>query len=286
MIKKKLLKKEFLSLNHRDLLQEKFKDLHSPLSEYSFASLYLFRQIHQYQVITIGDEIFIEGITRDKVPFFMPTSLSVSTFFPSLRSILTPLHIIYPIPDEWLSFYDPWFSYRHFKRDDSDYLFAADKLATYPGRHLDGKRNQITQLLSQGDVRCEALSNQWEDALSILTRWQAEDGNISSTDYTACKEAIEYFITLQLQGFIVYVDQKPAGFIIGEQCNSHFTIHFSKAIRTIHGVYPYLFQQFARAVKSRCDWLNLEQDLGIPNLRRSKLSYHPDQLATKWRLCL
>jgi hypothetical protein len=51
-----------------------------------------------------------------------------------------------------------------------------------------------------------------------------------------------------------------------------------------------MFQHFCRQFESTFGrpvvWLNFEQDMGIPGLRRSKQSYRPAALLPKFRLSL
>ncbi len=87
-------------------------------------------------------------------------------------------------------------------------------------------------------------------------------------------------------GYIVYIDEHPAAFILGEVFPPHlFVIHFAKGLTQYKGIYPFLFKELAnRLVAREISCLNWEQDLGIEGLRQSKLSYQPDKLASKFRV--
>jgi hypothetical protein len=45
-------------------------------------------------------------------------------------------------------------------------------------------------------------------------------------------------------------------------------------------------QQFTREVWARVPFINREQDLGEPGLRKAKMSYHPHHLVEKYRIRL
>ena len=76
---------------------------------------------------------------------------------------------------------------------------------------------------------------------------------------------------------------KLAAFSIGEPISrSVFGVHIEKADIQYHGAYPAMAQQFAAHFAQDYAYLNREEDLGIPGLRKSKLSYHPVALLEKY----
>jgi hypothetical protein len=279
---------ENLNISHQRLLENKFRELNLSLSEYSFTNLYLFRELHRYQVIQYNEEIFIKGMTRDQVPHIMLTSHPTKISPLHLQSILSEAQILFPIPENWLNDLERFLLQSSFKEEESDYLYAKPKLAQLPGRYLGKKRNLIKQLLKAHEVKAENLTNQIGDAEQILRWWQKEhEEDFGETDYKACQEGIKNLESLQLKGRIIYIDQYPAAFAIGEKISKDcFAVHFGKALRSIKGLYQYLFQDLAQAVEDDCLWINLEQDLGIPGIRDTKHSYLPDRLLRKWRVQL
>jgi hypothetical protein len=280
---------EPLSLLHQDVLEKRLRQLNLPLSEYSFANLYLFRHIHHYEVIKLGKEIFIKGLTRDRISFIMPTSLPSTISSSLIKQVFSMAQILFPIPDNWLILFNQGPLKTHFKEEDCDYIYATSKLAHYSGRHLAGQRNQIKQLMTHYELKSIPLIQKLSDAQQVLDEWQAERRETSptQTDYLSCSEAIHQMHLLHLEGRIVYLNGKASGFVIGERINQdYYVVHFSKASKTLKGLYPYLFQNLAKSVEGTCPWINLEQDLGIQALRQSKLSYHPHFLAKKWRVQL
>jgi hypothetical protein len=64
-------------------------------------------------------------------------------------------------------------------------------------------------------------------------------------------------------------------------------IRFAKGLRRFQGVPQALFQHYARhraaTAQPPLKWLNFEQDLGLPNFRRTKMSYAPAALLDKHR---
>lgn len=282
----KTMQKERLNLSHQRLLETRFKTLHLDLAEYSFANLYLFRHLHQYELL-FADEPYIQGLNREGVSFIMPTSRPLQSNLSQLLPLLSN-RFLFPIPDQWLASFGPYLNQVSFKEDDSDYLFQTSKLAQFPGRHLSKKRNLVKQLFSNHLVEVYPLKEKKEEALMILNEWQEEQLQPSEeTDYLPCKEAIELHEVLSLEGRVFYVDGYPSGLTIGERLNNRcFVIHFAKARKQIKGLYQYLYQEQAQFLSPHFDWINLEQDLGSPSLRQAKHSYFPDRMLHKMRVYL
>lgn len=274
---------ESLNLSHQNLLENRLKTLNLLLSEYCFANLFLFREIHQYELVKIDEDIFIKGKTRDQQLFIMLTTHPSQISPHALQQALSLSQMIFPVPEMWIDFFDK--KEATFKDEDSDYIYKTTSISQYQGRHLDGQRNHVKKLFDHYDVNIEAFSSNSPEALKILDQWQEEIKSKKKTDYLSCKEAIQNMEQLKLDGTLVYVNGQPAGFAIGERLNENcYAIHFAKATHSFKGVYQLLFKEQALIAEKQCPWINFEQDLGIPSLRSTKLSYHPEILLKKWRI--
>ena len=278
-----------VDLSHQILLTENFRKLNLEISEYTFANIYLFRQIHHYQLF-YWNELFLKGITRSGESFLMPTSRFMDHMTQKeIHDHLNEVDFFYPIPEQWLDAFDPKIFHRTYDKNDSDYVFSHEKIQTFIGSHSNSKSNLVKQLLSSNSVEVLPLDqDQIPFALSILDDWQEnQELDRTQTDYVACREAVELLNKLQLNGLIAYVDKEPAGFIIGERmAEENYVIHFVKGKKIIKGIYQHLFQQLADVLGENIKFINFEQDMGSSHLRQSKHSYHPDRMIHKWRISL
>jgi hypothetical protein len=277
-----------LSLTHKDILADRLKALACPISEYSFANLYLFREVHQYEVV-FDREVFIRGITYDRHRYLMPTfDISVSDI-EYLISMMQDVDFLFPIDEPLLKVFDPDRFTFTAKEGDMDYVYTAEKMKTYKGRRLHKKRNLMKQFLDSYSHHEFALTHdKIKDAVSILEEWQ-RDNSISGvqTDYGPCKEALMLNEELCMCGIIYYVEDEPAGFVLGEELNSEtFVLHFVKAKKRFKGIYQYMYNSFANLLPVRYRYLNFEQDLDREALRLAKSSYLPDIMLKKYRVGL
>lgn len=275
-----------LSFEHHAIVQPRFQSLALCLSEYSFTSRYLFRREHDLHIVFDEPMIWLRGKTKDGARYLMPTEDLRKIPAQVLLEKLKWADCFYPIPESWASSFSSEYFRMDSNRDNSDYLFKREKIADYPGRNLSAKRNLVKQFLDAYTARIVPYEGKYfEDGLSILNGWQSSL-NGKETDFLACKDGLKFAKELGLLGYLVYIDEQPAAFILGEVFPPRlFVIHFAKGLTQYKGIYPFLFKELAnRLVSEEISCLNWEQDLGIEGLRQSKLSYQPDQLASKFRV--
>ena len=126
-----------------------------------------------------------------------------------------------------------------------------------------------------------------EDALTALSGWLSAKTKASGeADEAACTEALQLAATLGLQGFLHRVDGMPAGFVLAQPLRPGvWVMRFAKGLDHFKGIYQHMFQHFCLTMPG-VPRLNFEQDMGVPNFRRSKLSYQPSALIPKYRVGL
>ncbi|MBF0483348.1 MAG: DUF2156 domain-containing protein [Candidatus Omnitrophica bacterium] len=276
-----------ISLEHQQLLNERFKRIPIFLSEYTFASIYLFRDMYKYELLALGDKYLIRGQTQEGQKFIMPTENLSGVDISYLLEAAKDIDFIYPIPKEWTEIFTSSGAEISFNKNDSDYVFKVERLSTYKGQKLHSKKNLLNQFLAAYKVQALPLiKERMADAFNILDAWQADMGEEKNkTDYFNCREALELYDDLVLCGGIYYVNNEPAGFLLGEELNSTmFCLHFAKGKRKFKGLYQYMFNQFANILPQKYEWINLEQDMGILALKTAKASYDPDVMVEKFRV--
>ncbi|MDH4162902.1 MAG: phosphatidylglycerol lysyltransferase domain-containing protein [Nitrospirota bacterium] len=282
------MQRERLGLQHKDLLFKRLRDISEPLSEYSFANLYLFRDNHEYDVV-LGDHVFVRGKTYDGRTYVMLTEHVDRMGTACIEDQLEDADFLFPIPEPWLSSFPQDRFEATFLDGDADYLYTVEKMSSYAGRKLHKKRNLLKQFVESYSHEARPLtSDRLADARYVLDAWRDELGvDPASTDYGPCKEALQLYDELILCGGIYYAEGEPAGFVLGEEINDEtFVLHFAKARTRFKGVYQYLFNNFAKILPPKYKYLNLEQDLDKENLRVFKSSYVPDGMVKKARVSL
>ena len=281
---------ETLEYAHRARLAPILRAKNSYLSEYSFTNAYLFRNPHKYQVAVSDGCTFLHGVTYDNKTYMMP--VCPLEIIPTSKLIEMGSHVdfFFPIQEEWLSFFpEDKFSYT-FLEGDSDYIYLTERLATMAGRKLAKKRNLLKQYNEGYKIEDYELTlDRFEDAKYILDTWEKDIQSMDNhgTDYAETLEALEKMNEFNLRGMISYADNKPSGFVLGEELNDEsFALHFAKGIREYKGIYQHLYNAFSQRMLPLYKYMNFEQDLGKDTLRQAKSTYYPDEMRKKYRVAL
>ena len=173
------------------------------------------------------------------------------------------------------------------QRDSADYLYDTREFIALSGKKYHKKRNHIAQFAKYGAVFSEMTPADFDECIAFAANSYNQRDGYTDASSVAEQFAIHTFFTnfaaLGLKGGVLRIAGKLAAFSIGEPISRGvFGVHIEKADIQYHGAYPAMAQQFAAHFAQDYAYLNREEDLGIPGLRKSKLSYHPALLLEKW----
>lgn len=181
-------------------------------------------------------------------------------------------------------------------RDSYDYIYTVEELAELHGKKLQAKRNHCN--------RFEAAYPQWHtapitpDTLAQCREMAAVWYDMHEPDSSPAeqeqlrfeKQALElaftHFSQLQLDGLMLFGDERLLAFSMGSRMNrEYYDVIFEKAFPDVNGAYAMINREFSRMVAQAypdVKYLNREDDMGAEGLRRAKLSYQPTMLLEKY----
>ena len=213
------------------------------------------------------------------------------TLLAHARKLPTPL-VIESVSAEFLARHPAFVAHFHVvaNRDSANYVYRTEDLATLAGSHYAKKRNLIQQATRLYPWRIEPLGPQHSpECLAVSDDIAAKRTTVTlQQEGQALATAIREFGALRLQGLLLRIDQRPAAFSIFDRLNpTTALVLFERALRNEKGLYQVINQETARAIAAQgLPFINREEDLGDPGLRRAKLSYHPVRLEAKHTLTL
>jgi len=268
------------------------------LSDYTFASLSVWSSVFDYRYALVEPDTVLfmshEGPDR-QAALLQP----VGRFSPKVQADLLAhaRELPYPLAiqsvgDEFLARHPEFVAHFHVEthRDHANYVYAAKDLAELAGRRFAKKRNLIEQASRLHAWQVEPLGPQHvRECLEIGDDIAAKRTTLTlQQESLALASAVSRFEELGLSGLLLHAEGGPAAFSIFD-CLSSTTavVLFERALRSKKGFYQVINRETARVLAARgISFINREEDLGDPGLRRAKLSYYPSRLENKHTLTL
>ena len=172
------------------------------------------------------------------------------------------------------------------ERDIADYIYFRKDLAELKGKKYHGKRNHINNFLKSHNWTYEPITerNRTECFALCETWWDLnqEDDSEKELELSIAKMALNLKEELGLVGGLIRVDGEVVAFSLGEAVNHNtFVVHIEKALADVQGAYPMINQQLILHEAMDYEYINREDDTGVPGLRKAKLSYRPAYLLKK-----
>jgi hypothetical protein len=272
-----------LELADRALLVPLLRELREGVSELTFAGLYCFRTAHNYRIGRLADgTLVLAGSDKGKCFFICPFALPAKPLLDELFGRCTCMKLVTASQAERLraAGYEVTED-----RDNFDYLYRREQLASLAGRALQKKRNLVHHFERENPYDSQPLTpDRVPDALAVLAAWRDQARDLA--DYAPSREALLHMEEFGLQGRIVYVADRPAAYALGEPvaAGTMFVVHYEKTIPDIKGLYQFINMDFVRALPPAITLINREQDLGDPGLRQAKLTYRPCDFIKKYRV--
>lgn len=177
-------------------------------------------------------------------------------------------------------------------RDGYDYVYSIDALADLKGKKLQKKRNHLNRFkLNHPDARAVPLT---EDNLhlaqALVDHWfeyrQSQDPDSDfQLERFALRRAFSRFRGLELEGLLLMEGDTVIAMTMGSRLSENtFDVHFEKAREDVDGAYVAICSAFAGYLREKYPqlrYLDREDDMGLPGLRKAKLSYYPEFMVEK-----
>ena len=174
-------------------------------------------------------------------------------------------------------------------RDNSDYVYTLANMRTFSGKKLQKKRNHLNQfyVLYGEHAQFEMLnSNNMAELYDYVLNSEPEE-EMLDFEKQGILRVLDNFERIGAKGGLMRIDGKIQGYIIASPLTSR-TIqqNVEKANHEYRGLSQVLIKEFFSRNYLEYEFLNREEDMGLPNLRKSKLSYYPIYMIDKFSVIL
>lgn len=184
--------------------------------------------------------------------------------------------------------------YFHADRGNYDYVYDINDLADLKGRKLHRKRNHlkhfkknhpdyiVTPITLENMDRVRTFVSDW-----YKTKLEENPDGDYHHEQAALEKVFTHYEDLEMVGLLLEENDEVLGFTMASPLSSDtFDVHYEKARGDIDGAYTTINSEFANYIRNKyphIKYLDREEDMGIPGLRKAKLSYFPHHLVKKYR---
>jgi hypothetical protein len=293
-----------LSLDDKDIINS-FIDKNTLESyEYLFSSLYMWRKLNNVKYAIINEVLVIEKSEEGKGTFYAKPYGYNKDNLVEIIDILQKRNDNYTDRDYLFGDVDEEFiedlrKYTDLKFeviediDDFEYVYNTKDLIELRGRKYHGKKNHYNSFIKSYEYEIKEIDNKKviDDCLSLLHAWHEEVAVTVDKEMLmeidAIKDIFKEINELDLKSIAIYVDDKLAGFAVGERVNIKLAvIHAERGEISFKGIYAFLNKKFIEKSFHDTEFINRQEDTGNEGLRKSKKSYHPVKMVEKYLIKL
>lgn len=260
-----------------------------PSLEYNFTTLFLWQNIFGIEFKIEDDILFIRS-GKEKKAYLFPCGMG--DIDKAVKKILEEDTWFYSLSEENKQYLEKNVPgrFEFFEaRNDGDYVYKRENLATLSGKKLSSKRNHINRFLAENpDWKYEEITSENIDEVKEMhKKWckKVDDGSKKglSDETEAVKRALEYYEELELSGGLIRTKGEVVAFSLGDRLNNKvFLVHVEKAFSEITGAYQIINREFVLHNCMEYEFVNREDDAGDESLRKAKLSYKPYNIVKKY----
>jgi hypothetical protein len=298
-----------INIESRPLLEEYLGSFEYRASGMSFTSLYMWREINKFSWKIIGDYLCVAAVNNLEpemdIPFMFPPLTKTGCYEPeklaaaileareifeeknyAFSMMLVPFHmtdmIAAALPGK-LKF--------EADRPNFDYVYNTQDLIDLKGRDYHAKKNHLNYFLSHYKYEYTQLnSGMADEAMAFIRRFNERKNppNAHEKELLLMEERAmrDVFQNLEIIGYLsglIRIDGRIEALCIGGRLGKKtVTVHVEKANTEFRGLYQAINNEFCRHAVKDFKRINREEDMGIPGLRKAKLSYKPVMLVEKY----
>lgn len=298
-----------ISIDNREILEKYLNGYEYKTSGLSFSAQYMWRDINKFSWDMVGEYMCISGISHleleegIELPFMFPPLTSTGeydrealreTIFRSREHFekmgqpfslrLVPFHIMEIIKEACpeMTFKDD--------RPNYDYIYLTQDLIDLKGKAYHSKKNHLNYFKKTFEYEyVELTSAMADDAMSFISDFSsrkevpAHEMELLKMEEQAMEDVFRNIEAVGYSAGAILIDDKIEAISIGGKLGAKtITVHVEKANTNFRGLYQAINNEYCRNVASKAKYINREEDMGIPNLRKAKLSYKPVKLLEKY----
>lgn len=302
-----------LSEEEINLLNEYFDGYDYQSSGHTFIANYIWRNTHQISWQIIGDYLCIGALAEldpeEDKQYFMsfPLTRTGTYDIEALRETLLEAKRMFNakgqdlyvslIPEPLVHYLEECFPGKVFAehdRNEDDYIYLKEELISLSGRKLHQKKNHLNYFLKNYEFTYEEATPEMAEEIMAYIEYKNEYKlgetpeewkEILEMETEAIRELLKFLGKGLLSG-VIRINGRIEAVTLGEFAKTNskemVLVHVEKADDRIRGLYQAINNEFCKRLPEETVYVNREEDMGLMNLRQTKLSYKPVKMTEKY----
>jgi hypothetical protein len=182
------------------------------------------------------------------------------------------------VPEDYLEIFNDFNLILKEDRDSFDYIFKNSDFIEYKGKEFRNQRNNLYSYLKTFSPQFDERVELYIDKCKAFT---LKNHNSPDKLYPTLK-MLDNIGEFNLKGGVVIDYDEVVAFCLYEKTAENMVqSHVELTDNSHRGVHAYLINELAKGMKE--GYINKEDDMGIPGLRRFKENYNPHTMLKKYK---
>lgn len=258
-------------------------------SDYVFTTIISWMEYANYHFTFLKDNLIIMTILENSRRFRPPIGKHNKDVFNQVMTLAKkesseyPLGVIDKKTKDWLVQNYPKLEFTP-HREYFDYVYLASDLAELPGSDYRKIRNRLNKFIRNYAYTTEKISEEnMKEITTFLKRWclwkDCASDPLLENEKKAIMYSMAHFFELELSGIVIRIDGNIEAIAVYEKMSPDtVVVHYEKGSPDYDGIYKGINVETAKLVQKEVTFINREPDMGLPGLRKAKMSYRPHHM--------
>jgi hypothetical protein len=275
-----------VTLEDKHIFDKFYEKYPPPHSDYVFTTLISWIEYANYKFAKINDNLIIMTDQKNARRYRPPIGKFRKNIFNDVIELAKkedsdyPLELIDIRSKNLISHHYPQIELRK-NRDYFDYIYLSSDLAELRGSKYSKIRNRLNKFVKNFNYTIEKITEDNMSEINIfLKRWclwkDCDSDILLENEKKAILYSMGHFFDLDLSGVVLRINDNIEAIAVYEMMNTNTVlVHYEKGSPYYDGVYKAINAETAKLVRNEAKFINREPDMGIPGLRKAKMSYRP-----------
>jgi hypothetical protein len=248
-------------------------------SDYLLSYLFMYQDLYKLKMAENDGNIIIRS-DMAATNFFMPlgdTEKGISTVLNYCKeNNINP--VFTKIPKDFLDIFKTFHFHIEEDRDSFDYIFNNSDFIEYKGKEFRKQRNNLYSYYRDFTPSFDADVKAYIDRCKEFTLKYHNSPNKLKPTF----KMLDNIDLFELKGGVVINEGEISAFCLYEKLSEDMILsHVELTDNSHRGVHAYLVNELAKNISEK--YINKEDDMGIPGLRRFKETYNPHFMLKKYK---